>query len=449
MSAIVCRYIKDIVILQGGYMTVSVLESTRDDSVEPREKEPFLNRRRLRYALWSALALWITWLVSVFLGQGHLDVAGQRVGNDLSHFYAAGLTVRNGEGAKLYDFGYQFALQASDQIIDSTETGFSAFLTPPFHALTYVPLTYLPYEWAFLVLSVLGLIALLCSLRLLRANVRRVAPWALSFFPVFATISFGQNAFLSLVILAGTYALWRSRRLVLAGLLLSCILYKPQLAVGVAALWTLQLRRDWRALAGLAGGGAIFAAISFLGMPDASRAYITFSRDVLPKLATWSEPSVWHMHTPRNFFQILLGSGPVADVMALAIGAVAVFGFIKFRKAFASNPAMTFAGAIVLTLLVTPHALVYDWTILLIPAILWWNERPDDRGLLTPAYAAIWVVIWLAGPITNAQLLVWDRALQTSIPVLLVVVYKMWRRFMGYSTPENSTSPALQPEPAV
>jgi hypothetical protein len=236
---------------------------------------------------------------------------------------------------------------------------------------------------------------------------------------------------------------------VLAGLLLSCILYKPQLALGIAALWTLQLRRDWRALAGLASGGAIFAAISFLGMPEASRAYITFSRDILPKLATWSEPSVWHMHTPRNFFEILIGSGPVADILALAVAAVAVIGFIKFRKAFASNPAMIFAGAIVLTLLVTPHALVYDWTILLIPAILLWMERPADRAFLTQAYAAIWIVIWFAGPMTSAQLYFSDHAFQASIPVFGVVVYKLWRRMMGYSASEQVTPPMLEAEPAV
>lgn len=428
-------------------MTVSVMEPTRDE-IEIRAKEPFLNRRRLRYALWSALALWITWMASVVFGPGHLDVAGQRVGNDLSHFYAAGLTVRNGEGARLYDIGYQFALQASAKVIGTADTGFSAFLTPPFHALTYVPLTYLPYEVAFVVLSVLGLVAFFFSLRLIGADVRKAAPWALSFFPVFATISFGQNAFMSLLILASTYALWRSRRLVLAGLVLSLILYKPQLAVGVAALWTLQLRRDWRALAGLAGGSAVFAAISFLGMPEASRAYITFSRDVLPKLATWSEPSVWHMHTPRNFFEILLGSGPFADGLALVVAAVAFAGFAAFRRAFAGQPALTFAGAIVLTLLVTPHALVYDWIILLIPAVLLWNERTADRAFLIRVYAAIWIAIWFAGPLTSAQLFFMDHALQASIPVFLVVVHKTWRRMVG--TPSRETgAPMLAGKPAA
>jgi alpha-1,2-mannosyltransferase len=427
-------------------MTVSVVESAREDGAT-QAKEPFLNRRRLRYGLWSALALWITWMLSVALGPGHLDLAGQRVGNDLSHFYAAGLTVRDGEGARLYDIGYQFALQASAEVIGSTETGYSAFLTPPFHALTYVPLTYLPYEAAFVVLSLLGLIALVASLRLVGADIRQMLPWAASFFPVFATISFGQNAFLSLVILAGTYALWRSRRLFLAGLVLSLILYKPQLAVGVSALWALQWRRDWRALAGLATGGATFAAISFVGMAEASRAYLTFSREILPKLATWSEPSVWHMHTPRNFFEILIGSGPVADGLALVIAAVALAGFIRFRRIFAGNPAMTFAGAIVLTLLVTPHALVYDWVILLVPAVLLWNERAADRALLTQAYAAIWIVIWFAGPLTSAQLYFSDRAFQASIPVLLVVVYKLWRRMIGASAPQI-TAPIVS-EPAV
>ncbi|HEX2053407.1 MAG TPA: glycosyltransferase family 87 protein [Actinomycetota bacterium] len=429
-------------------MTALVLKSPRRQKAA--SKEPFLNRRRLRYALWSALALWVTWMISVILGPvistGHVDMAGQRIGNDLSHFYAAGLTVRTGNAEKLYDIGYQFALQA--KIIGTTETGFSAFLTPPFHALTYVPLTYLSYPVAFIVLSAVGLALFWLALKLIGADMKKSLPWALSFFPVFATVSFGQNAFLSMAILAGTYALWRARKLVLAGLLLSCILYKPQLALGVAGLWTLQWRKDWRALAGLAAGAGVFSAICFVFMPEASRSYMTFSQDVLPKLVLWSEPSVWHMHTVRNFFELLVGYGMLANILAALVGLGAIAGFIRYRMAFAANPAMTYAGAIVLTMLITPHGLVYDWIVLLIPALLLWQERPADRPFLTQIYAALWIVIWFAGPLTSGQLYFSDHVLQISVPVLLVAVAKMWRHLLNPPAPESANA-TLDAQPAA
>ncbi|MBN1919766.1 MAG: hypothetical protein JW892_00855, partial [Anaerolineae bacterium] len=67
----------------------------------------FLTPRRLRYAWIAAGALWIAWLLSIALGPGYLDLAGQPVGTDYLQFYAAGRTLIRGESARLYDMAYQ------------------------------------------------------------------------------------------------------------------------------------------------------------------------------------------------------------------------------------------------------------------------------------------------------------------------------------------------------
>lgn len=389
----------------------------------------FFTRRRLRYGLIASATLWVTYLISVLMGPGHMDLADQAVGNDFSQFYAAGVTIRSGDSAQLYDMRYQFELE--QEILGPPWEGFHAFLTPPFHAWVYVPFTHLPYEAAVAAWSVLGFVLLYASIRLIGADARKVLPWAISFFPFFATISFGQNAMLSMVILAAAYALWRRRRLVLAGLVLSLILYKPQLALGVLALWGLQWRRDWRALGGFALGSLLTGAFSWLVMGEATRSYLDFSREVIPNLATWSNPSVWHMHTFRAFFELLIGAGTPANLLGLLVGLGSLVGFIGFWRKYRSEPAMTFAAAVVLTMLVTPHGLVYDWVLFLIPAILLWERDLLDRGWLTKAYVVVWFTIWFAGPITRFELLFSDHVIQLSMPILAATVVVLWRKLMS------------------
>lgn len=408
-------------------------EFAPDVDAASRPGEVFLTRRRLRYALIAGAALWATWIVSVLFGPGHLDLAGQAVGNDFTQFYAAGLTARTGDTADLYNLDVQFPLQR--KIIGPGTEGFPAFLTPPFHVWIYAPLSVLPYEVAFAVWAVAGIVLLYCALKLIGVEPRRTMPYALSFFPVFAAVSFGQNTLLSMAILAGTYALWRSRRLVLAGLVLSLILYKPQLALGMCVLWCLEWRRDFRALAGFAAGGSVLAAFSFLVMPEASEGYIVFSRDVLPRLMTFSNPSVWHMHTLRAFFELLLGVGTAANVLAAVASLAILAGFVPFWRAYRSQPAILFAGAVLLTVLITPHALVYEWALLVIPAALLWKERPQDRQFLAKAYAWVYIAIWFAGPITRLELILTGRAVQMSVPVLIAAAVFGWRRVVGEPRP--------------
>jgi len=389
-----------------------------------------LNPTRLAYAWLAGGALWFAWLFSLLLGTGKFDLAGQVVGTDYVQFYAAGSTLQNGQDARLYDFEYQKKLE--QDIVGKPFGGHHGFITPPFFAWVFVPLSQLPYIWSFATWSLLGLACLWLSLHWIdAAQPRRWFGRALVWFPVFASISFGQNSLLSLGILSLIYLLWYRERRWLAGLVCSLVLYKPQLAFGIGFLWLLEWRRDWKALAGLAVGTALLAGLSFGLLPESSRLYMDLSRKVFPSIARQEGFPFWHAHTPRAFWLLLMPGLPaLSETLALLSAGAGIVVFIFFWRRLRCEPALLFAGAICLTLWITPHAMIYDWTILLIPAVLFWEKRPDCRGLWKVLFALIWAATFLSGPLTLAQSKFLPFAIQVSIPVLMFALYHAYRNLV-------------------
>jgi hypothetical protein len=101
-------------------------------------------------------------------------------------------------------------------------------------------------------------------------------------------------------------------------------------------------------------------------------------------------------------------------VLCLVAG-LAAYGV--FWRKFRTQPAWLYAGAICLTLWLTPHAMIYDWAILLIPAVLLWQTSSADwKGI----YALVWVAAFISGPFTLGQLKLLPFAVQISVPVLAV-----------------------------
>lgn len=382
------------------------------------EMDRRLTPARLRYAWIAGGALWLAWLLSLLFGAGRFDLAGQVVGTDYLQFYAAGATLERGEEARLYDFEYQNRLQ--EQIAGKKHGGHFAF-TPPFFAWVFVPLCLLPYTLSFAVWSLLGLACL--GLSLVSTGARNPVPcfgWALTWFPVIAAVTFGQNSLLSLGLLSLTCLLWRRGRRLAAGMVCSLALYKPQLVLGVGFLWLLEWRRDWRTLAGLALGGAVLVGLSLWLLPESSRHYAELSRKVIPGIARQEAFPLWHAHTPRAFWLLLLPGQPVLDeILSFLSAAAGLVAFLHFRRNLRGETDLLFAGAICLTLWISPHAMIYDWAILLIPAVLLWEKRPDCRGRWKVLFAAIWIATFLGGPLTYGQLRILPFAVQITVPALL------------------------------
>ncbi|MCX6032329.1 MAG: glycosyltransferase family 87 protein [Chloroflexi bacterium] len=441
----------------------------------------YLNPKRRKYAWLAGIMLWAGWLLSIGLGPGKLDLAGQVVGTDYLEFYAAGTTVRIGESVRLYDVAYQTQLQQT--IIGPQLHHYYGFITPPFLAWLFAPLSALPYLWSFALWSALGLAALWLSLRLLAVpDPRRAGLWALTFFPVFAAVSFGQNSLLSLLLLSLVYRLWRRGEGWAAGLTASLLLYKPQLLLGVTLLWLLEglwpapdgnvmlsgstshspLQTDsseaspsrgrdsslvsrrgalfavnplrvtvaaislpnLAALLGLSVGSGLLIALCFWQLPAASRAYVIFARAVLPDLPAYQDFPLWNLHTVWGFWRLLLPHHEAwADALYGVSAVLGMTGFVFFWRRHRVRSDLTFAAATCITLWITPHAMIYDWTLLLIPAVLLWQAAPEQRDRWTALYAPLWLVSFVSGPLTRGQLAVLPIAVQISVPGLLAALW--------------------------
>lgn len=408
----------------------------------PRTKSLYdlLTPRRLSYAWMAGSILWVSWLISIAFGPRYHDLADQVIGTDYLQYYTAGYLVRTNESAQLYNMNYLFQLERT--IIGPELKSYYGFITPPFLAWLFVPFSMLNYPVSFALWSILSLLALWMAIYLLNAEDRtRTFLWSLTWFPIFATISFGQNSLLSLLLVALSYRLWQKGYLFSAGLVISLLSYKPQLLLGVTLLWLLDWSEQRKTLAGLALGSGFLALLCFGLLPEASQAYWVFVRTVLPDLPNWEHFPLHHLHTVRGFWRLLLPSFPLlADGITLIFSSLGIAVFLRFRQQFRNRPELCFAGSICLTMWITPHAMIYDWTLLLIPAILLWNARPDLSNHWKLLFALIWIVSFISGSLAFVQRQILPVAFQVSVPVLALVLYFAYRWLMldaRYSMPDT------------
>jgi hypothetical protein len=124
------------------------------------------------------------------------------------------------------------------------------------------------------------------------------------------------------------------------------------------------------------------------------------------------------------------GLPALGEALALFSTGAGIVVFIFFRRKLRNESVLLFAGAIGLTLWITPHAMIYDWTILLIPAVIFWEKPPACRGLWKVLFALIWAATFMSGPLTLAQLKILPFAMQVSIHLLAFALYNTYRNLV-------------------
>jgi alpha-1,2-mannosyltransferase len=376
--------------------------------------EAFLNPKRLRYALIAGATLWTVWLASILLGTGIRDGFGQVIGNDFLAFYTGGKIVSSEQSANLYNLSYQYTVEHA--IFPGDWSGLYLYVNPPYYAWLFALFAQLPYRTSALLWMSLGLAGIGLGIRWLHiSQPMRVLTWGLTFFPVFAGVSFGQNAPLSLTLFCLIYSLWRREHRFTAGLVGSLLLYKPQLLIGLGLLWLLDWKRERNILVGLTAGGIMLVLLCIIVTPQASLEYIRNTQYML------SDSPVMNAYATRTFWLNLLPGVPVLPhllyILCVAIG---IWVFIRFWQQRRDSKELLFGGAICLTLWVTPHVMVYDWGLLLIPAIFLWEQKPGDHPWLTKIYALVWAAVLVSGPLTMAQLKLLPFSVQISLPIFAV-----------------------------
>jgi hypothetical protein len=281
---------------------------------------------------------------------------------------------------------------------------------PPVEALLFVPFTFLPYLPAYLAWNGMNLGLLTLSLLLLRPHVpvlqtKPLAVWllcAVAFFPIFVCLLQGQDMLLFFFLLAAVYVALTKDADFLAGCWLGMGFFRPHLVLPMAII--LLFSRRLTAVFGVACSALAMAAVSiavvgwrgFLGYPG----YVWRLEQIMGRGAIVPDD----MPNWRGFMAIFFQDGhPLSLVLGAAGTVVLLIGAIRLFRAAeqAGNLELGFSIAVLVTILISYHAFIYDLGLLFLPVLLlardemrrkrWESVVPIAALFFTPLLMFLWL----------------------------------------------------------
>lgn len=370
------------------------------------------------------------------IGNGEWDAVQQVVSIDHLAFYAPAKMIREGRQAEIYDHGALAEYQAS-LFPPGIFTGkLEALRNPPFFALLHYPTASLSYGASCWIWTGIGFTCLVTGIQLLRPDKPwRVLCWALTFYPTFTVIGYGQTSLLSFAAFCGTYRLLEKNRPFAAGFVAGFLWFKPPLLLGLIVWWLLDVRRKWPALAGTTVAGALLLAITYPIVPTAwDQFFAHLMENIRFDSFQW-----WKSHNARAFWRLLLttDSAPLPTILWVVSAIFGCVVFAKVWKAQRDNLPVVFGCSLLLMFWASPHTMVYEWVAAIIPAVLWWKHLPQHRDRLLTFIAVLWVAMFVSTDFGQIQELVlknrwhWENPmiLQVSVPIFGWVCWHLIRTF--------------------
>ena len=359
---------------------------------------------------------------------GLRDRNGHLKGTDFLHLYTLGSLAVAHRGADLYDMNAQAAL-AVQRVPEAAGIRYLP-LYPPQVSIVFAPLAHLSYGWA-LILWWGGSAAVyaICCYSVWRAcpNLRDhgglVALLAVAYPAFFHLIAWGQTSAAALACFTLMFFLLRDRREFLAGLVLGCLIFKPQLGLAAAAVFV--STGAWKTVLGaaLSAAGQLSVGVPYYGV-ESLRHWVRVLLNVqavLPLL----EPKPYQTHSLRTFWSMLV-PWPAFSFSLYVVSAVVVFGLTIgcWQRSHAVPLSLRYSALLLASVLVAPHLTVYDLVILAPAFILlaewligqrvtsstWWMGT-----LLYLAY-----MLPLLGPLTR-----WTHV-QLSVLAMAGTLYLIW-----------------------
>ena len=362
--------------------------------------------------------VFIVWLEILAVGRG-LPVS-KAMGVDFVAFYTGGRLFLEGRMSDLYDYSTQKALQET-LIAPNLTGGILPFINPPFTVLLYAPFAWGSYETGKLLWWASGLLTLILSLHLLR---RELSPseapftgrWlgiSFLFFPTLAWFLYAQNTHLTLLVYALTFLMLRRGRDLGAGAALGVLLYKPQLAIGLAV--ALLVQRRWRALLGGALSVGLLLSLGFALSREAMLEYADLSPGLVQLQLSVSTPTAkaWAVHTFYGFALLLLdGVWPTgADLSGIVLTVGGVLLVAGWWRQAPWRPGsrewdLKIAATLALGLLISPYLFLYDLMLLLLPLAIVWSHYPRGTGgrLLDGGALLVWSALLYVGCFAGSYL---------------------------------------------
>jgi hypothetical protein len=305
---------------------------------------------------------------------------------DFLSFWSAAQMALAGKPWLAYDNAALHALQST--VASFGGSGEMTFPYPPAYLLLVAPFGLLSFAAGMIVWS-------LCTAAFFLFAARRLMPqsgWlALAFPAAFATAAIGQNGFVMAgIFMAGLMLL--DRRPFTAGLVLGCLVLKPQLALLLPV--ALLAGGRWRTIAGAAVsaigvlllGLAVFGTATTEAWMHQLPLYGRIGRD---GLVGWSKLA--SVYAAGRQAGLEAGPALMLHLTVLTAAALAVWRIWRSKSGDGAKVAILSAAA----LLASPYVFYYD-QLILVPAFFWLV-----RDKVSPAVVA---ALWCLSLLTLAQL---------------------------------------------
>jgi hypothetical protein len=266
---------------------------------------------------------------------------------------------------------------------------------PMWTFLFFVPFSYLTTQAAGALWVSISELSLLVGILVLARTLgwRGYAPLVLLlgiilYRPVYPALTNGQLVPVLLLFLVAAYILFQKGYPFVAGFLLALQIVKPNLALSLVLTlgWIFLLRRDWRALAGMATGGLVLLVVSWVILPGWLFDYLQVTGKTQ---VTQAMPTIWGLAR-------VLGGKELWPASAILAGTLLYLALLlliwRLRK---DDWLLSLNLAVIAATFLTPYAWAYEQVILLFPntvALRWglasnWEPR-----------WVWWAGWWLTGP---------------------------------------------------
>jgi len=383
---------------------------------------------KTRYRLVAAFLLAMTVANGIEFWQQRARIAAGY--GDFSALYTSGLMLRQGKGRLLYDRHEQWTAQQEFAPHVDIRQGPMPFIRPPFEALVFLPLTYFSYPVALAIWSLVKVVLLWLSVRMLPRSqpFTRIYPsWleaalCLGLFPVFLDLFQGQDAILLLLIAAAVLNRLQSGKDAVAGLLLALGLFKFLLVAPIAIMLWLAGRA--RISAGFLPGAAVLVALSCVisGVSVLSvypRYLLSLNRATGVGVVTAQS-----MPNLRGLLTAFLGRAPYPGAIHWLLLPAAIAAIVLTARLWRPLVNTGFPGlasgyclALLAAILTSYYAYSYDMTLLIIPLLLLGGGFLEEPWL--PPLARYMIAGGLLVLICTP--LYWALILRLDCPYLLVV----------------------------
>ncbi len=376
----------------------------------------WLDAARVRRVAVVCLIVSILAIAALFAtAHGTLDYNGRPLGTDFSQVWTAGMMVWDGRAAQVWDWPSHFAVQQAFH--HSASVDLYGWHYPPPFLLIAAALATLPYLSALILWQAATLAPFAW---MAHRYLDRKDAWlfVLAAPATLICVTHGHNGFLTALLLGGGLILL-DRKPLYAGLLLGCLVYKPQFALVIPLL--LLATRQWRAILGAAASSLALIALTYAiwGWPvwQAFFDSLPLTRNLVIEQGTTGWEKIMSPFAAVRSWGLAIGPAYLIQGIA-SLTAIGATLWLAWRH----RPALRNAAASAAVLIATPYVLDYDFVVLLLGIGFLWKDGEEQNwgSWERTALALAWVVPLFARALAQATLL--PLGLLTAIAVLAIAV---------------------------